>query len=713
MKGKHCLLTLLMLVLLCALIPLHALAETPLLPDVTQEMTVPAFWTEELEDADAVLADLEQIHLLNQSFAETPACRMIDLARAEEEFDERLFYRDLWQSAFESAAGWMRAPYYDSEGEELTGPELNARLENIGGDFAAERARVRYGICVRRADLLALPGAELMTDELGDLDFDCNQLSSVRVNEPVIVKAESRDGAYYYCDTDCVSGWVAAEDIALCADREEWLSAWSFPDEEAIVVTEGKLYLENSNCSPDSSEVLLTMGTVLHRVADEEYDAMAVNRAPFHNYAVWLPVRLEDGSYGRTIALIPQNRSVSEGCLPLTSENITALACSRLGDVYGWGGMLNSVDCSNFVRDVYRCFGLTLPRNTTTQSKMPVCKYDVSEADEREKEELLDMLPPGAVLYFSGHEMLYLGKANGAYYVISAVSSIRDLEQEDEAGLRVRSIVISSLDTQRVNGETWLEALNLMLLPYVPEEPAQMEPFETETDAEIPALDEEKDVMAEEAAPPETKDPEQPDLKAEEAPEAEKTEVPEAEPAPENGAPEATAAGSVPEPDREPDAGTVLTLPGGQAANSHMQLAIEQALYGIGQQHGGPFGCVIVRDDEVVGRGHDRSAITDGPDGHCVMEALRDAEQKLGTGDLSGCILYTTGEPCPDCLLACMAASIDRVRYGCNSEDNEDIGFSSDSGTEVPKSIFDRLFCTDRSACLRLYSLYSELIEAA
>ena len=254
MRGKHTLALLVMLVLLCALLPTHALAEAPLLPDVTAEMTDAAFWTEGLEDADAILADAKQIEALNRSFLQTPACRMNDLENAGEEFDERAFYRELWQSAFSSAASWMRSPYYDSEGEELIGPVLNERLQNIGGEYAAESARVRYGICVRRADLLALPGRELMTDELGDLDFDYNQLSSVRVNEPVIVKAESADGAYYYCDTDCVSGWVAAEDIALCADREEWLAAWRFPDEEAIVVTAGKLYLENSNFSPDSSD---------------------------------------------------------------------------------------------------------------------------------------------------------------------------------------------------------------------------------------------------------------------------------------------------------------------------------------------------------------------------------------------------------------------------------------------------------------------------
>ncbi len=515
MGRKNFLLMLAMTVLLPVLSPLRASAETPLLPDVTDEMTQAAYWTEYLEDADLVLADAEQIRTLNQRFTETPACMMTDLEHAEKDFDERAFYRDLWKSAFADAASRMSSSYYDDEGVELTGAELNARLENIGGEYVAEKAKVRYGICVRRANLLSLPGQELMTDEQGDLDFDYNQISSIRVNEPVIVKADSKDGVYYYCDTDCVSGWVRADDIALCSDREEWLAAWNFPDEEAIVVTDGKLYLENSNFSPDSSEVLLTMGTVLRKVADSEYDAAAVNRAPFHNYTVWLPVRMEDGSYGRTIALIPQNRSVSEGCLPLTCRNIVEVACTRLGDVYGWGGMLNSVDCSNYVRDVYRCFGLALPRNTTWQSRMPVLKYDVSGMEDQEKEALLDTLPPGTVLYFSGHEMLYLGSANGEYYVISAISSIRNSDENDTGRLRVRSIVINSLDVQRMNGRTWLQELNLMLLPYVPEEATEEgsdgkeSAAEPATEEESAALEEEQDLLAENSASLEPGDSEQ------------------------------------------------------------------------------------------------------------------------------------------------------------------------------------------------------------
>ena len=120
-----------------------------------------------------------------------------------------------------------------------------------------------------------------------------------------------------------------------------------------------------------------------------------------------------------------------------------------------------------------------------------------------------------------------------------------------------------------------------------------------------------------------------------------------------------------------------------RADNEYMQVAIDEALDGISRQHGGPFGCVIVKDGRIVGRGHNRVLKNNDPTCHGEVSAIRDAGQKLGTFDLSGCELYTTGEPCPMCLCACLWANIDRVYYGCTIEDNELIGFRDEDFDEL------------------------------
>lgn len=148
------------------------------------------------------------------------------------------------------------------------------------------------------------------------------------------------------------------------------------------------------------------------------------------------------------------------------------------------------------------------------------------------------------------------------------------------------------------------------------------------------------------------------------------------------------------------------------AKNAFMQIAIEEAREGIFHGHGGPFGSVIVKDDVIVGQGHNLVLANNDSTCHGEVSAIRNAEQNLGTYDLSGCILYTTGEPCPMCLAACMWANIDRVYYGCTIEDNAIIGFRDEAFDQMfggREAFADYLIELDREACLKLFTEYSGL----
>ena len=428
MKKKRLCILLLTLTMVLGVFNPGAWASAALLPGVSEEMTEPGFWTREDADADTPLMSMDEISALNQRIVDTPACKMTDMRAEQEAYDASALRRLLWATGFDVAAAQMRATYYGAEGEVLDGSDLLTMVDRIGETNEADG--LRYGICVRRADMRSLPNDPFATDEQGDLNYNEYQLYGVRINEPLLVKAVSKDGAYYYCDAECCSGWLPADCVALCADREEWLNAWDIPSEEAVVVTDGKVYLETTNVNAETSNVMLTIGTVLRQIAPEDYDPQVTGRSAVHNYPVWLPIRQADGSYARA--------------------------------------MLNSADCSAYVRDIYRCFGLVLPRNTTWQSEMPVYRVDAGDMSSEEKERVLDTLPAGAVLYFNGHEMMYLGESDGQYYVISSVSTVRDFESENR--LRLRSVSINSLDIQRMNGKTWLESLNRMLVPYLPPE---------------------------------------------------------------------------------------------------------------------------------------------------------------------------------------------------------------------------------------------------
>ena len=149
-----------------------------------------------------------------------------------------------------------------------------------------------------------------------------------------------------------------------------------------------------------------------------------------------------------------------------------------------------------------------------------------------------------------------------------------------------------------------------------------------------------------------------------------------------------------------------------KANNSYMTEAINEAIEGINAGHGGPFGCVIVKDGEIVGRGHNMVLANTDSTAHGEMIAIRNTEKNLGTYDLSGCELYTTGEPCPMCLYAILWANIDKIYYGCTIKDNSEIGFRDAQFDKIAggrKVLKEKLICIDREACLELFRLYKEM----
>lgn len=141
----------------------------------------------------------------------------------------------------------------------------------------------------------------------------------------------------------------------------------------------------------------------------------------------------------------------------------------------------------------------------------------------------------------------------------------------------------------------------------------------------------------------------------------------------------------------------------------YMNEALQEAYAGIDQGHGGPFGCVIVKDGSIVGRGHNRVLFHKDPTCHGEMEAIRDACRTLGTHDLSGCELYTTAEPCPMCLGGILWANIKTVYYGCNRSDTDAIGFRDDVFYDYLNGKTELLSLREhqRGACLQLFQAYS------
>lgn len=108
-----------------------------------------------------------------------------------------------------------------------------------------------------------------------------------------------------------------------------------------------------------------------------------------------------------------------------------------------------------------------------------------------------------------------------------------------------------------------------------------------------------------------------------------------------------------------------------------MTRAIELAQAGV-DDDGGPFGCVIVRNGEIVGEGNNRVTSTLDPTAHAEVVAIREACKNLNSFQLENCVIYTSCEPCPMCLGAIYWARPTRIFIACNRQDAAQAGFDDE-----------------------------------
>ena len=124
--------------------------------------------------------------------------------------------------------------------------------------------------------------------------------------------------------------------------------------------------------------------------------------------------------------------------------------------------------------------------------------------------------------------------------------------------------------------------------------------------------------------------------------------------------------------------------------NKFMIRAIELSIESI-KSGGGPFGSVIVKDDNIVSDGMNRVTVSNDPTAHGEIVAIRDACKKLNTFDLSNSYLYSSCEPCPMCMSAIYWSRINKVYYANTRDDAKKIDFDdSFIYSEISKMNKDR-----------------------
>ena len=410
---------------------------------IHDERATADYWLSRSE-GDKVLLDWNDIMALNIGMREKSSS-LTDLMN----FPSSVARADLQEMILAAQQDFreMATPeeHYDAKGQPISQKSYDEAKSNCGVATLKANNAVRYALTTERTDLRLLPTTKNYFDDKDFRHYDDLQGTALDPAEPLLVLSESRDGAYAFVKSRNYTGWVSKGAMSF-TDRAHW-QRYVQP-KDFLVVTANK----KNVAVKGGWQVLFQMGSVIPlRQAQVQPDG---------TWAAVLPVDV-NGTLNEVEVNIPADDTVHKGWLPCTRNNFIRQSMKFLGDVYGWGGMEDSVDCSSFVGDVYRSMGIELPRDADQQElAMPESlKLEGLSREQRWKE--LKKAPVGALLFKPGHVMMYLGEDDkGTPLAIHSASSYFTFRGGEGKKHYIRQVLVSDLHYQNGRGVETIDGMS-------------------------------------------------------------------------------------------------------------------------------------------------------------------------------------------------------------------------------------------------------------
>ena len=381
------------------------------------------FWIDRTKDVDELLADPADIaRLVKDAFSDDP--NMVDLAH----YPDKLSGADIRERIRSTSKPYNVELYYRDGG--TVGETDYARYtRNLNLDALSDSNAVRFGITLRRADMRTWPTKDVVFKTQETFDLDRFQENGLFPADVVAVLNESADGEWYFVQSYNYSAWVQKERV-IVGDRQQIMQ---YRDAENFLIVAGGKVTTNFNPKVEAiSELQLDMGVRLPLLDPDSIEHNIDGQNTRSSHPVLLPSRDRNGELEFRTALIGRNQNVCVGYMPFTRRNILHQSFKFLGERYGWGHAYNARDCSGLVMEVYKTFGILLPRNSVQQRNSPIGNNMlVGSADSaEEKLEMLAACDVGDLLYCPGHVMLYLGNCDGEPYVIHSLYGAGWIEED-------------------------------------------------------------------------------------------------------------------------------------------------------------------------------------------------------------------------------------------------------------------------------------------
>ena len=420
-------------------------------------------WIARWPNAEAVLLQPAELAVLRQrALAEDPA--LVDLTRLPEAYPVERLRQQIEQLLPGAATPRYRAGGALVETADLERWRQAANLDSLIGD-SIESA---WALLTRRAAVRAVPSLERIHADPQQTDIDRLQESALFPGDVVAVLHSSADGRWRFVQSENYAGWVA-DGVLAQTDRATALDYRARSD-RMIVAAQARLAYTPE--APALSELRLDMGVRLPEWQDWPWDRAVNGQGVMAAHVLQLPTRDGQGLLQLRPALLPRSQASRIGPLPASRANLLRQAYRFLGERYGWGHDYGSRDCSGFVAEVYRSIGLTLPRNSGDQARMPAHRRTEFSADSGRAERLAALagLAPGDLAYLPGHVVMLVGFVDGEPWVIHDVHEGR-IAQADGSEVRfaINGVAVTPLRPLRTSsGLDYVEAITDLqqLLPF-------------------------------------------------------------------------------------------------------------------------------------------------------------------------------------------------------------------------------------------------------
>lgn len=416
--------------------------------DITSEQLNAQHWQSKLDNNEVMSMDNKDIAAFNQQLFDTDPYVVKPLSTPNDLSKDELIAK------IQSISSISKSDRFYKDGTKLTNKNFEIYTDNLNIQNVKENNKIQFGLVTQRSALRTFPTLDRVFNKEMDLDLDRFQETGVFPTEPVAVLHISTDGEWLLVQNYNYLAWVQRSGIAI-GDKQE-IQAY-LDHQDFLLVSGAKVQTSYVPNEPEISQVQLDMGVKIPLLSSTEQHDELYGQSTAGSYQVKLPIRNKDGSLSIKVALIGRTQDVQKGYLEYTPENVIAQAFKFLGERYGWGHDYNGRDCTGFVGEIYKTFGILMPRNSGQQGNG---KYGTNfrfdkNSDRASKMAVIEKLQIGDLIYIPGHVMVYLGQEDNQPVVIHDVKGLAYWTPEGEFYQGVLNAVsVTPLNTLHLNETT-------------------------------------------------------------------------------------------------------------------------------------------------------------------------------------------------------------------------------------------------------------------